>query len=808
MLKNYLTVALRNLLRHKGYSLINVLGLAIGIACCLLILLYVQDELSYDRYHKKADRIYRLVMKVKLPFLEAHTARSMPLMGPNLCEEYPEVVDYVRFKPPILTWMVNYQDRKFNEARFVFADNSIFKVFTLPLIQGDPETVLSEPYTVVISEEIAHKFFGDEDPMGKVVNVDNFKDFRITGVMRNMPRNSHVRYDLLPSFISLREMYGAWFVESTSGAEFYTYLLLQEGASTAALEEKLPAFVARHYGHLKYIKNLGEQLVLSLQPLTDIHLRSHLEHEAAPNNDITTVYTLSVIAVFVLLIACINFMNLATARAAYRTREVGLRKVVGAHRLQLMGQFLGESILFAALALLLAILFVHLSLPAFSALAGKTLALDYTDAGLWVGVLGITLLVGILAGSYPAFLLSAFQPTRALKGTIGDGSKGTLFRKILVVGQFAISVALIIGTMIVHDQMGFLQKKDLGFDKEQMVLLRVTYSLPQYETLKSTYLAHPNVVAVTASNNIPGGVGHTEPPWGPIGLIEGAAGEKPQLFETWQLYADYDFIETYGIELVEGRNFSHEFGADPLFSLILNEAAVKQLGWESAAGKYFPLGRDSTGQVRGRQVIGVVKDFHTRSLHHKIEPVAISLATQAGVGIISVRIRPNDMPNTIAFLEQTWREIAPEWAFQYSFLDDDFARHYHTEETISQLSSYFAFLAVFVGCLGLFGLASFTAQKRTKEMGIRKTFGVSISSLALLLVKEFLLLVLVANVIAWPVIYFAMDRWLQDFAYRIDISWVSFVLAGVLALVIALVTVSYQAVKAALTNPVDTLRYE
>ena len=811
MWKNYLTIAVRNLIRQKGYSLINILGLAIGIACCLLILLYVQDELSYDRYNDNADRIYRLTMDVRLPFMESSTARSMPMMGPNLRDEYPEVVDFVRFKPPFLSWMVRYEDNRFNELRFVFADSSIFEVFSLNLVRGNPSTALRDPYTMVINEDTARKYFGDEDPIGKVVNADNWKDFRITGVMENMPENSHIRYDILPSFVSLTDMYGDGFANSPFASEFYTYLLLQEGVSVEALEAKFPDFIAKHYGSFDFIKNPREEIKLRLQPLTDIHLRSNLEQEFTQNNDIATVYTFSIIAVFILIIACINFMNLATARAANRTREIGLRKVLGAYRSQLIRQFLGESIFFALLALVLAVGFVYLSLPAFSALAGKDLALNFSDTDLWIALVGITFLVGVLAGSYPAFMLSAFQPTEVLKGGRQTGARGTLFRKILVVSQFAVSIALIIGTFIVQDQMTFLQNKPLGFKKDQMVILRVTNGLAQYTAVKNAFLEHPNIEAVTMSNNVPGGIEHIAVPRFPLGVPEGVeVNENTDPIETAQLFVGYDFIDTYDIELLEGRNFSREFGTDSFSSVILNQSAAKLFGWESAVDKYINAGRDREGNIRKRQVIAVVKDFHVRSLHEAIEPLAFTVADSIHqiTGAMTIRIRPNNVPETMAFIEETWRRIASNWAFHYSFLDEDFARHYHNEEKLRTLSNYFAFLAIFIGCLGLFGLASFTAQKRTKEIGIRKVLGAPVTGLVLLLAREFLKLVLIANVIAWPIIYLVMDRWLSGFAYRIDINWPVFILAGLMALAIALFTVSFQAIKAAWTNPVDTLRYE
>ena len=802
MFKNYLKIAVRNLLRHKAYSLINILGLAVGMACCILIMLYVQDELSYDRYHEKADRIYRVVEEGQVAGKTSNAVVTPAPMGPALVNDYPEVINVVRFFSMMdEKLLITHEDRRFQEERFLYADGSAFEVFTFPLLKGNPRTALKAPYTVVLTEEMAAKYFGGEDPLDQTLTIDG-KDYKVTGVLENIPSNSHFHFDFLASFTTLKEedtqghQLGSWMNHS-----FYTYLLLAERASPTELEQQLPAFMNRHMG--EQLRRAGVSFTPHLQPLTRIHLHSHLEYELEPNSDIRYTYIFSAIAFFILLIACINFVNLSTARSAHRAKEAGMRKVIGAHRLQLIKQFLGESALLSFISLLLAMAFVELVLPAFNSLSGKELTLAYDDQMVVLaGLVGIALLVGVISGTYPAFFLSAFQPAAVLKGTLSIGMRGARFRKLLVIAQFAISILLIVATGVVQNQLDYIRTRRLGFDKEQVVVVSLLEEAKQkYEVIKSELSQIPGVLRATAAQSVPGGF---TPQW----LIRAAESDAENI-PMYMLFVDHDFIETLGIELAEGRNFSREYATDATRAFILNQAAVKKLGWNSTAGKeleWLWLG-DQTHVLKKGPVVGVVKDFHFRSLHHEIEPVVIHIAP-GYFSCIAVRIRPGDVAGTLNDIEAKWRKLFPDHPLEYSFLDEDIAALYPSENKLGRIVGYFSLLAIFIACLGLLGLASFATEQRTKEIGIRKVLGASVSSIVLLLSKEFTGLVILANLIAWPVAYFAMKDWLEDFAYRIDVGIGTFVLGGVLALVIALLTVSSQAIKAALANPVDALRYE
>ena len=787
MIKNYLTVAIRNITRNKTFSAINILGLAIGMACCILILLYVQNELSYDQHHEHAHRIHRVATEGSIAGSMHQYAFTPFPMGPALVKDYLEVIDAVRFyKGNPRMFVRDQHGHFFYENGVMFTDSNIFKAFNFPLSQGDTETAFLEPYSVVITEAIAQKYFGEQDPVGQILSF-NDKAFKVTGVLKDTAHNTHFQFNLLASPIPLKSDWGRH--------SFYTYLLLQQSAFARELEAKLPGFIERHAG-----KEHEDQYFL--QPLTDIHLRSHLGGEISPNGDIRYVYLFLIIALFVLVLACINFMNLSTARSATRSKEVGMRKVVGANRTQLIRQFIGESILLALVALLFAIVLIEISLPAFNAFIQRELVLDY--AGNWhvvLGLLSVVLFAGLLSGIYPAFFLSAFQPIEVLKSTLTRGLKTSSARKTLVVFQFVISIILIIGTVVVYDQVDYIRNKKLGFDKEHVIVMpdpgeQVT---ERYRSILSTY---PNVLNTSRSDYLPGG-GVSSRRFRPFSHSTHL--DDLGLFVRY-IEVDQGFISTYGLELVEGRDFSK---SDKYRTFILNEAAMRKFGWTSYTNQKVEVGYRQGSRmkvsVRG-DVVGVVKDFHYQSLHHEIEPLIIM--TGNWFNYFSIRIRSDDVAGTLSFLKTQWKEIAPNKPFDYFFLDDDYDKLYRTEEQIGTLFGLFSILAIFVASLGLFGLASFTAQLRIKEIGIRKVLGASVSNLVLMLSKEFALLVGLANLIAWPIAYYAMHRWLQDFAYRIDLEIWAFVLSGFLALFIALTTVSYQAWKVARTNPVDALRYE
>lgn len=804
MLKNYLKIALRNLLRHKGYSLINILGLAVGMASCILILLYVHDELSYDKYHKDADQIYRVTREWfnSDGASSLHLGHVAPPIGPLLKIDFPEIQQMVRITDGNNP-LIRHQDKVFQEERFYFADPNIFEIFTLPLLKGDPQKALTDPNSVVLTPTMARKYFGGEEPLGQVLNIDGRADLKITGVMQEVPVNSHFHFDFLGSMKLLELVYGDDEFKNWGSNNYTTYLLFPQNYSIENFKKAVPDFIGRHHPDGK---EAIPKTTLHLQRLTDIHLHSHLDSEIEANGNIVYVYIFSAIAFFLLLIACINFMNLATARSANRAKEVGLRKVVGADRRQLIRQFLGETVVMALIALLLAVVLVEAALPQFNAFAGKELALR-SQGMLFIlaSLLGVTLFVGIVAGSYPAFFLSHFQPVAVLKGQ-KIGSTRSRFRSVLVIFQFAISIILIVGMGVVYNQLEYCRTKNLGLNKEHIVVLPADQNIVQrYPDIRNQLLQHPQIAGVAASKRVPSGR-----------LLDSSGGSvidgeksEPLNFRIANVRVDHSFIDTYGIQMAAGRNFSTEFPTDSTEAFILNETAVAKIGWPSpdaAVGKPFQYGN------RIGRIIGVVKDFNYESLHQPITPIILLIAPQS-FNSISVKMRaaqPADIATALEFLKQKWQEYRPNFPFQYSFIDERYEQLYQSEHRLGQIFGAFSLLAVFIACLGLFGLASYTAEQRTKEIGVRKVLGASLGNIVLLLSKEFVRLVGVATLSSWPIAYYAMDRWLQEFAYRININHqlLTFLLAALLAFAIALLTVSFQALKAAMTNPVEALRYE
>ncbi len=808
MFKNYLKITFRNLRKNKIYSLINVSGLAIGIACCILILLYVQYELSYDRYHKNSDRIYRVVEELNFGGKKSHLAITPAPFGPAMATDFEEVVHAVRLlssKSIGGKVLVNYQENIFYEEKWFYADSNVLEIFSFPLVKGNPKTALKEPLSILITEKTAKKYFGDEDPLEKILAVvDKYKknDFKITGILKNIPQNSHFTFDFLASFSTIEKHYNFnlpnWFNHM-----YYTYLLLDKGCNPRDLEGKFPDFIGKYTGPAR------DALKPHLQPLSSIHLHSHLEGEIEPNSDIVYVYVFSAIAFFILLIACINFMNLSTARSAPRAKEVGIRKVLGAYHVQLIKQFLGESILLSFIAFPIAVVLVELLLPAFSALADRELALSFFASWpVLFGLIGMTLLVGVVSGIYPAFFLSAFKPIKVLKGLMRTGGEGLFLRKGLIVFQFAVSITLIISTFIIKDQVHYIRTKNLGFKKEQVVVLpiRDREVRGRYEAMKNEFLQDHRIVNLTASSGLPGRIRHNwviqaegvRDSW-PL-RMEDVPRDRPRL-SAWVLMVDHDFLKTLGMELIQGRDFSRGFATDEKEAVILNESAVKRFGWES------PLGKNIKTENKDGTIIGVVKDFHFQSLRQLIEPVVIYISPNF-FEYVSVRISSDNIPSILAFLKGKWKELAPNQPFEYFFLDSDFDSVYRSEERVGKILAGSTALAIFIACLGLFGLASFAAEQRTKEIGIRKVLGASVANIVSMLANEFVRWVLIANIIAWPVSYYAMSRWLQNFAYRTSIEPGAFLLAAFIALGIAILTVSFQSVRAALANPVDSLRYE
>jgi putative ABC transport system permease protein len=786
---NYLKTAWRKARREKAYAAINLAGLAVGLACGILTTLYVRHELSYDRYHARKDRIVRLVTGVRGGAYQAIAKVPGP-WGLTALKEIPEIERAVRFVL-MNEILVGRGEVRSYERGGLYADASVFEVFSFPLLRGDPATALAHPGTVVITESFARKFFGGADALGASLTFDSKTDYLITGVMRDVPAESHFRFDFLVSM----ETYANPMREDWRWNQFYTYLLLREGASPGAVAAKFPALLGRHMAAAD-----AAGYATSFQKLTDIHLRSHLFREIEPNSDIANVIIFSAVAFLILAIAGINFMNLTTARALARAKEVGVRKAVGASRSQLARQFLGESLLMSAAAFAVALGLAALLLPVFRPLAGRSLALfGPSQTGFLAAMAGLSLAVGIAAGAYPAFVLSSFRPSEALRGR-ARGLRGDLMRKGLVVFQFAASAFLLVATGIVSDQLRFVQGRRLGFDIGHLIVVPIRDDKMRagFEAAKRELMSVPGVVSASASGNLPGGSD-----WGVPYEAEGIAPDR--LPPMRQLLVDEDFVATYRFELAAGRSFALDHPTDATAAVMINEEAARQLAWAD------PLGRTMAVPVLKHgpsPVIGVIKDFHFRSLHEKIGPIMLLTATPEMMTVISLRIRADGAPATLAGLERKWRELDPAHPFTYSFLDEGFARLYDRERRTGTLLLSVAGLAVFVACLGLFGLAAYAARKRTKEIGIRKTVGASTRSIVALLSGDFTRLVAIGYLVAVPAVVWLMSRWLQGFAYRRAIGIGPFAAAGIAVLAAGWLAVGFQSVRAARANPTDALRYE
>ncbi|MCY3554300.1 MAG: ABC transporter permease [Gemmatimonadetes bacterium] len=800
MFRNYLTVILRNLLRHRGYLAINVLGLAIGIASCVLVMLYVQDELSYDQHHEKKDRIYRLAISETAGGKPDEWAMSPPPWAPVLASEFPEIEHFTRIKPPNTGWLVRYGDKRSYEKYFVFADSSVFDIFTIPLVQGNPETALAEPHTVVVSAAMVDKYFGDENPIGKVIAADDRYMFTVTGIMRDMPENSHFHADFLASFATMA-VDGIYFEPTTMqdlSSSMYTYLLLKEGRASEDLEKKLPQFLERHVG--EQLKSLGMEMRPFLQPLTDIHLHSHLKLEIEANSDIRYVYIFSLLAAFILLIACVNFMNLATARSIRRAQKVGIRKVLGAHRVHLIKQFMGESVFFSLIALIVALGSVHLLLPQFNQLSGKALEMDYQTTWLIPALGTIALFTGIAAGGYPALVLSSFRPVAVLSGESKAGVSQSFLRKSLITFQFIVSIIMIIGTGAVIGQVEYMRNKELGFDKEHVVVLRLPdrEAVLGYPVFKREVMQFPEIVNVSSSASVPG----TAPSLNSI-LPEGFSEDQMPLVAT--IWADFDFVETLDIELKSGRSFSRAFTSDNN-AVVINETAARSFEWEDPIGKTFrhPGAPDT---APSRNVIGVVSDFHHQSLHQRIEPLIIMYWSEGRFMV--VKLQGQNLSRGLEILHAQWRETYPDHpAMDFYFLDEDLQRQYVAEQRLGSVFVAGAVLSILIACMGLLGLASYLTEQRTREIGIRKVLGASISNVIVQLSGDFTKLILIAFAIGAPAGYFGMQTWLENFPYRIELSQWIFMFAGLAVLLITWLTVGYHTLKTATANPADALRAE
>jgi putative ABC transport system permease protein len=811
MLKNYLKIAVRNLLRHKMYSFINICGLAIGIACCILILLYINNELSYDSFHKNAKRIFRINQDLKFGATELALPVCSDMMGPILKNDYPQVEEYTRLYV-YETKMVKQGNDYNKEQKVAYVDSTFFRVFTFDVISGKlgkNNIILNEPNTVIISESMALKYFGTANAAGRLLETsDNGGSvYKVVAVIKDMPDNSHFRFDFLFSMKNVS--YNNW--GNYVSANFHTYLLLKEGVDYKEFDKKLEEYNIKYsfpYAQ-KYLQiqskedfeRAGNKLNNSLVPITDIHLYSKRVQEISPSGTIQYVYIFSAVALFILFIACINFMNLTTARSANRAREVGIRKVLGTEKKNLIFQFLTESTLMSFLSVIIAVIFVFYALKYFNDLSGKNFTITDLFSGSILALLFLLpFVIGITAGSYPAFFLSRFMPSEIMKGKLSKGSKHGKLRSALVVFQFTTSIILISGTIIIYSQLNYIQSKDLGYQKDQLLVIDNTYVLGNnVDAFKDEMMKVPGVLSGTVSGFLPIPSQRNFSAF----TTEPSTVEKGGMtMQRWEI--DYDYLKTLGIKLIKGRNFSREFGTDSS-AIILNEKAVKQLGYANPIDDKIYTWVDG-GRFVSYNIIGVVKDFNFESLHQEIGSLGFVL--QRSTGNCSFKVTAGKIPAILREAENTWKSFSTGMPFSYSFMDESFNEIYKAERRIGVLALSFSVLAILVACLGLFGLAAFMAEQRTKEIGIRKVLGASVPTILIMLSKEFLKWVVIANIAALPVAYYFMNKWLQDFAYRIDISWWVFIVSGVIALLIALATVSLQAIKAAVADPVKSLKYE
>ncbi|WPP51067.1 ABC transporter permease [Catalinimonas niigatensis] len=805
MWKNYLNIAIRNLLKYKQVTLINLFGLTIGITAFLLIFLFVQYELSYDTYHEKSDRIYRVSREWLNQDKETslHLGHLAPPFGPLLANDFPGIVEEaVRFLKdnPIIAY--EEENVKIVEENFFFADEEVFKLFSWKLLEGDPNTVLSAPNGIVLSETAALRYFGEEDALGKTLIYDGQAEFQVSGIMEDIPANSHFHPELIASFKAVENFYGREELMRNFGSNNYsTFLLLPEGYDPQELQAQIPDFMTKHLGEYNGIP-AGETNLLHLWPLTDVHLHSHLDSEIEANGDIVYVYIYSIIAIFILVIACINFINLATARSMRRAREVGVRKVMGALRIHLIRQFLTESIILSLVALLLGLLILALILPDFNNFVQRSISFDLTDNGWFIAIMLLTVaLIGIIAGSYPAFVLSSFQPSSILRASQQPKGKHPHLRSALVILQFTISIALIIGVITVEKQLAYVQNKPLNFNDEHVAVLPMNDDIyAQFGNLKDRLLQQPGISNVSMSSRVPSGRLLDSQ-----GIQAEVNGEMQEVnFRVADIHIDHEYLNTLEIDLIAGRNFDRNRVSDSTEAFIINESAVTAMGWKSpeeALGKNVIHG----GGSRRGKIIGIVKDFHFESLHQPIAPI-IFLITEGRANSVIVRIAEDRWDETTAYLQEQWSYLMPDLPFDYYTIRNRFQEQYDAEDRLSKVVTYFSLLALFIAALGLVGLASYTAEQRFKEIGIRKVMGASVIQILLLLGKKFTVLVILAFALASPLAYWIMNRWLESFAYHDVLPWWSFLVAGVFALLIAWITVGSQTYKAANSNPVKMLR--
>lgn len=808
MFKNFLISAFRNLLRNKFYTFLNILGLSIGLAAFIFILLYVRDEIMYDRYNKKHDRIYRIESDYNISNRHDVFAIVPVPMGPAFKLEFPEVEAFVRLNE-VGNALFRYGEKEYYEEEFYFADSNIAQVFTINFLEGDPAKALTEPFSMVLTEKIAQKYFGNKDPLGEMIQTGSGKSYKVTGIIEDMPSNSHLKYEALLSVTSLEEIVGRDNFNSMEPISFwnigvYTYVLLNENADMQSIVDKFPAF------YEKYMKPVGDQINATFSmrytPLAKTHFAQGLGAEL-PTGNMAYIYIFSAVAFFILLLATINYMNMATARSANRAREVGMRKVVGAYRQQLVNQFLSESVFMVVIALVIALCLVFILLPDFNQLSGKSLEFSlFTQPVIISMVLLITLLVGIISGSYPSFYLSSFMPMTVLRGTVSKaGKKSGLLRKMLVVIQFFIAIIMIIGTIVVSNQLRFLRNTDLGFKKDNLIVIPLQDSTfrSKAEAFKNELLQNSAIESATNCTGVPGEIN-----WIQVLRVE----REDEMAEMALILAqtDYDYVKTMGMQILKGRDFDKNMGTDDTAAILINETGVKTLGWEDdPIGKKIQYGFDLQGNPgRTLKVIGVVKDFHFRSLHNKIEPIVIFISPQPR-WLVAVRLKEGKEKEALAYIEEKWNSFGAGRPFDFDYVDDILKEQYSGEEKIGVIFNIATIITIFIALLGLLGLSSFITEQRTKEIGIRKILGASVGSVLKLLYKEFVILILIAFVLAVPVAWWRLDIWLSDsFIYHTSLSWIYFILAGLVAFIVGIGTISFYIVRAATGNPVDAVKWE
>ncbi len=784
MLKNYFITSFRNLIKHYIHSFINITGLALGMACSILIFLWIQNELSFDKFHEYINDIYQVPTRQQYGREIFIGSGAPPALGPALKNDYPEIINSARIRNGKYELLVQYGEKRFME-KILMADMSVFDMFTFPFVKGSHKYASSDPHVVVITEKMAGKYFADADPIGKILTLDNQYDFKVIGVLQNIPQNSTVQFDFLVPLEFITELRGE-FITQWSDCSYNTFVQLHKNAPWEEINQKITGRIKREN------ENSNEEPFLF--PFSRVHLYTWSGH----GGRIVEVRIFMLVAFLILFIACINFMNLATAISAKRAKEVGLRKVLGAERHQLIKQFFGESILLSFIALIFALFLVELFLPALRTMTGKPLTIDYfSDLSILPVIIGIACFTGILSGIYPALFLSTFQPANVLQGSIKTRSKNPALRRILVVTQFTISIILIIGTIVIFNQLHYMRNKDLGFEKDQLIYLPVNGNLEQnFSLLKNELLKNADILNIAMSSHLPTGIYSNGSGWNWEGKPDDI---DPMVTE---LVVDGDFFKTFGMEMAQGRFFSQEFSNTSL-NVVINERFADIMEMESPVGKRLMLGSYSLN------IIGVIKNFHFKPLHRSIEPIIISNNPRwKRFKYMFINISPQNIPQTITLLEKACQKFNPDFPFEFHFLDDDYDQLYHAQQQTDQIVRYFSFLAIFISAIGLFGLASFTAEQRTKEIGVRKILGASVSGIIILLIREFTKCVFLAILIAWPVGWYTMNKWLQNFAYRIDLTIWPFLSAGLAALIVALITVSWQAIRASTSNPVEALRYE